>query len=545
MTARKKPIPTLPFRHFLTYGEIAAFLQGLVTARPELCRLESLGQSRQGRDIPLLTVTDLASGNPEDRPAYLIHANIHACEVAGTHMALYAARQLLVDHPDLLGNMTFYVVPRLNPDGAEYAVTTGGGIRSRLDLAERVPNTLYPEDVNGDGLILTMRQEHPAGAFVKDPEDPRLLVRRRVDSPGPFYRQLPEGHIHLWDGGEGIREGGRSYDWNRNWSYDWRPEPQQHGAGDFPFSEVEMHHMGEFLHSHPNLFGVLGHHTGPAAVLRPPSTGADGDLDEGDVHIMEELARIGSEATGFPVVPVVKYHRSWQRDINLRGHFHNFGYHHLGLFVFEFELGTIRDAAGISTEEQFGVFSEEEGEAQMRRVMKWWDQRKSRVPLYKPWRKFDHPQLGPVEIGGFLSCAMANQSVDRLRKIARDTYAFTLAHARRYPRVIVEDLTVDIMEGPVRRIRSRIANRGQFPTHVTGLGRSLKRLRPVRVEFHPSGGKVLSQRAHFDLGHLAGVTGSQALEWFVQAGPGRGPLGEIRVFAGAGGNTRVSVPRST
>ena len=542
---RRKALPILSFRHFLNCREVESFLQKLVEARPELCRLETLGTSREGRDMPLLTLTDFATGEPEDKPAYLIQANIHATEVAGTHMALYTARQLVAEQKNLLQQVVFYIAPRLNPDGAEYAVNTGGALRSRRDEGERVANNLYPEDVDGDGLVLTMRQEHASGIFVADPEDGRLLVRRRVDSPGPFYRVLPEGYIHQWDGGEEIGTGGRSFDWNRNWSYDWRPEPEQHGAGDFPFSEVEMHHLGTFLHRRPNLFGLLGYHTGAAAVLRPPSTGADGDLDEADVHVMEELANSAAEATGFPVVPVVKYHRLWQRDNNLRGHFHNFCYHHLGLFAFEFELGTIKDSAGIDTEEQFEVFAEEDADEQMRQVMEWWDQQKAWETLFRPWQKFDHAQLGEVEVGGFLAHHLANPTLSDLQRIARGTYQFTVEHARHHPRLVLEDLQVEAVGGRVYRIRVRVANRGTFPTHVTNKGRSLRRMRPVRAEFHADGSAVLSQRAHCKLGHLAGVTGGEMLEWFVEADRGKRHLGEIRVYGGAGGNLRQSVERPT
>jgi len=544
--ARKKALPTLPFRDFLTYPEITDFLERLTAARPELCRLESLGPSREGREVHLLTVTDFASGAPEDRPAYLIQANIHAGELAGTHMALYTARQLLADRAksDLLERVAFHIVPRLNPDGAEFVATTSGRIRSRTDRSERVPNTLYHEDMDGDGLILTMRQEHPDGALVADPEDPRLLIRRRADSRGPFYRVLPEGRIHAWDGGKRIREEGRSFDWNRNWSYDWRPEPEQGGAGDFPFSEPEMHHLAQFVHSRPNLFGALGYHTGPAAVLRPPSTGSDDALDAGDVRTMEDLAEIGARETGFPVVPVIKYHTVRSRDINLRGHFHNFGYHHLGLFAFEFELGVIRNSAGISTEEQFAVRSEEETEAQVRRVMTWWDEHPSSAPLFCPWRAFDHPQLGRVEIGGFRFAYLANPTLADMRKIARDTYRFTLQHAAKHPRVLLEGLSVAEIEGTVFRIRARVANRGEFPTHITNKGRSLRRLRPVRVEFHTGEDvQLLSQQAHMELGHLQGATGSQELEWFVSAPAESDHLGEIIVLGGTGGNQRQRVEK--
>ena len=121
-------VPELQFDRFFTYGEMVDFVKSLAEACPDLCRLGSLGHSREGREIYVLTITDFGSGAPQDRPAYLIQGNIHATEVAGTHAALYTARQLLYDaaESDILKRVTFYIVPRVNPDGAELAALPVG-----------------------------------------------------------------------------------------------------------------------------------------------------------------------------------------------------------------------------------------------------------------------------------------------------------------------------------------------------------------------------------------------------------------------------------
>lgn len=41
-------VPELPFRRFFTYQEVTDFLKALAEARPGLCRLSSLGRSREG-----------------------------------------------------------------------------------------------------------------------------------------------------------------------------------------------------------------------------------------------------------------------------------------------------------------------------------------------------------------------------------------------------------------------------------------------------------------------------------------------------------------
>ena len=544
MARRTTRIPTLPFKHFLTYAEMRAFLDKLAAARPELATLHSLGPSREGREVLCLTLTDPRTGKPDDKPAYLIHGNIHACELSGTHAALFTARQLLADYPrktKLLERVAFHIVPRLNPDGAEFVVTTSGTVRSRTDRSDLPPNTLVQRDMDGDGLILQMRLKRPDGNMAPDPRDKRLLIPRRADSRGPFYKVYPEGEILDWDGSDNIAIEGRSIDWNRQWSYDWRPEPEQGGAGDFPYSEPEMRHIAEFIQGHPNLFGILGYHTGPAAMLRPPSAGSDDDLDEADLHKMEDLCRVGAKVTKLPVVPVHRYCRKRSRGAKLRGHFPSTGYQHFGLFVFEFELGTIMDSAGMGFDITMGWETDELREAGARRLMRWWDKR-GRTPLiFVPWTPFEHPQLGPVEIGGRVLREWAGMAMPDLRKRCAATYRFTLHHAEQHPWVRLEDVETESLGGGIIRIRARVANRGALPTNISNRGAKLKRLKPVRVELHLGDGvELLSRRGHHDLGHLPGPTGARTLEWFVRAEAGA--TCRLLVRGGTGGNVTVTLP---
>ena len=550
----KPSSPAIQFDHFYTYEEIDGFVRNLAETYPNLCRLGSIGQSREGREIHLLTLTDFTTASPEERPAYVIHSGIHAHEPASAHGPLYSAQKLLADHEGdgLLGQIAVYIVPRLCSDSTEFCIATTTRVRSRTDF-NRESDTVYPEDLDGDGLILSFRQSHPDGGFVADPLDPRLLIKRQADSPEPYYRLFPEGHVHDWDGGDRILVGGlhsfypqtpeimggRSFDWNRNWSYNWHPEPEQMGAGDFSFSELEMRHFAEFLHSHPKIFGILGYHCGRASIIRPPASGSRKDLDAGDDRVMEELGQKGAKLTGSPLVSLVDSHDG-RPNKGKSGHSLDFVYHHLGIFGFEVELGTVLNAAGLQTED-CPQWTEEEVDEWMRRLLKWWDDRGQRDPLFEPWRPFDHPQLGPVELGGFHYTVLDNPLVSELGETVEGAYRFTLAHARRHPQIVAEDLCVDRYDDSVYRIRLRVANRGQLPTHVTNKGKTLRRLAPVKASFAPAVGvELLSGAGHLDLGHLAGVTGSRVAEWFVAVREGESnsapALGELQVAGGTGGD---------
>lgn len=554
--------PDVQFGHFYSYEEIDGFSQALANAFPDLCRVESIGQSLEGRDIHLLILTDFASGSPKERPGYVIHAGIHAHELASAHAALHIAKRLLEDHAHngLLSRVTFFILPRLSPDGSEFCLRTSTRIRSRTDFCNRDSNTVYPEDVNGDGQILTIRQEHPDGEFVVDPADPRLLVQRRSDSPGPYYRTFPEGHIHDWDGNDRIRvagfdaflthrpdiAAGRSFDWNRNWSYGWRPEGEQQGAGDYPFSEVAMRQFVEFLHRYPKIFGMVGYHCGHPSIIRPPASGSSDELDADDDIALEELAQVGAQLTGFPALPLVKMHWAGRRDRGKGGHSLDFTYHHLGLLTVEIELGTVLNAAGLTTENYLTWTSRADEEGWMRRLMQWWDSGGGRHPLFEPWKSFEHPQLGDVEIGGFLYTVLDNPFLPELPPTLEAAFRFTIAHARRHPWVIVEDFDIQRFDDSVYRIRMRVANRGDLPTHLTNKGRSLRRLRPVEARFTPTHGvTMLSAAKSHELGHLAAVTGSQIVEWFVsvpqESGTDSQVLGELNISGGTAGDIKRTV----
>ena len=557
--------PKLDFDHFYTYSEVEAFCRRLAETHPSLCRLDAIGRTPEGRDIHLVTVTDFDSGDPDGRPGYLVHGGIHAHEPASTHAPLYTAQRLLDDHTvgGILTRVAFYLIPRICPDATEFCVATTMRIRSRTDFANKAPNTVYPSDLDADGKILSMRQEHPDGTYVPDPEEPRLLIDRRPNSPGPYYRVFPEGLIHDWDGGDRIRIGGlhsfypgnpdihagRSFDFNRNWSYDWQPEHDQRGAGDYPFSEPEMRHLAQFIFAHPKIFGMVGYHCGHASIIRGPSWGTREEMDEGDDLVMEEIAQMASEETGFPAVTLTQMGPPNRRVKGKRGHSHGFMYNHLGIFGYEIELGTVTNNAGLKTEDYLRFKGPAEIDAWNRRLLQWWDQRSQREPLFEPWRAFDHPQVGLVELGGLLSTVIDNPLVSELQPTIEASYRFTVRHAELHPAVRIEDLHVDGF-GEVFRVRTRIANRGALPTNITNLGRTLHRVPKVSVRFTPAeGAELLSEAGHLELGHLPKMVGSRLVEWFVRMPTARAgssaatgdALGVITLNGGTGADQIISV----
>src|SRR5688572_22319653 len=87
---------------YLDYDTLTAQLHTWREAFPELCRLQSIGTTPEGRSLWLLTV-----GTEPDRvrPTAWIDGNMHASELAGSSVALAIAEDVLRAHvePDSLG----------------------------------------------------------------------------------------------------------------------------------------------------------------------------------------------------------------------------------------------------------------------------------------------------------------------------------------------------------------------------------------------------------------------------------------------------------
>src|SRR5574341_1052610 len=182
-------IPPVLFDHYYRYEELTDYLHACARARPDLVRVESIGQSYEGRDIWLATVTHFETGPDTEKPALWVDGNIHATEVSPATVCLLTLYALLCDYgadPDTtrcLDTRTFYIVPRVNPDGAEWALADSPKVirsvtRPYPFAEDHIDGLVQDEDIDGDGRILQMRVEDPNGAWKVHPDDPRLMIRR-------------------------------------------------------------------------------------------------------------------------------------------------------------------------------------------------------------------------------------------------------------------------------------------------------------------------------------------------------------------------------
>ena len=181
------------FNHYFSNEELSALLTEWEKAYPNLVRVSSIGNSHEGRPLLLVTITNLASGTDLEKPAVWIDSNIHATEITGTTAALYIIHHLLSGYGNddqatrLLDRCVYYIFPRVNPDGAEWAMSAKPRyVRSgvRPYPWEDKEEGLQSQDINGDGKILQMRYQDPNGDWKISSLDSRLMEKRAPDDRG-------------------------------------------------------------------------------------------------------------------------------------------------------------------------------------------------------------------------------------------------------------------------------------------------------------------------------------------------------------------------
>jgi murein tripeptide amidase MpaA len=505
------------FDAYLNYAQLTARLAELAAAHPNLMTVSVLGKSYEGRDIPLVVLSNTATRPEEEKPAFWIDANIHATEVTASMTALFVITRLVEDYGSnpqitrILDEQVVYVVPRLNPDGAELALSEKPKfIRSGArpyPLADKQEG-LHEEDIDGDGRILQMRIEDPTGDWKASDRDPRLLVKRAPDEEGrTYYRLFDEGLIENFDGYLIMTAPPlQGLDFNRNFPGEWRPEGEQRGAGDFPGSEPEIHAVIDFIAKHPNIYGAITYHTFSRAILRPFGTRSDDDMEANDKWVFEAIGERGTELTGYPSVSVYHHFRYHPKEV-ITGVFDDWLFDHKGIFAYTVELWDLPTAAGVEEKSKDKKFMDWFRKHPLTDDYKILDYIEQHAPAsLVQWYEFDHPQLGKVELGGWDGMySWRNPPHSLLAAEVSPQADFAIAFIALAPRLQWREVKVTPLGDDAYHIVAVIENAGFFPTHVSQQALKKKAVRPVRFELTlPDGATLVGGKLKSEIGQLEG-----------------------------------------
>ncbi len=463
----------MEFDAFYDYERLTRFVHDVAAQAPELVRLSSLATTPEGRELWSVEVAGQRDKLPLNRrPAFLAQGNMHAIEYAGSMHTLHLLESLIDGYATnetirrLLDEQVVYIIPRIAVDGAEYGLQTLDRVRSkRVPVTQK--NAVVPQDINGDGRILTMRWEAADGRYVASPEDPRILVSRSPkDQVGPFYHTATEGMIHEWDGGP-IRPSLGRCDFNRNFPAHWRPSFGWAGNRNYPLSEVETRAVADFVLDHPNIVVALDFHTGNPALFYPSAVVSESARHPTDARLFERLGRLGEEITGFPYLSGYLEAKTGEKTEMLPGSFKEWMYEHVGSIAYVVESGLFYNYLGV----EFGAWFDSPRERELipgRALLAWHDAHPD-AELFFDWQTGDHPQLGTVEVGGWNWVLWSNPPLHEMEAVSRRCTEFALRCATHVPNVDVA-LTAESVGPSIYKLTAELRNVGSLPTSVTRHG---------------------------------------------------------------------------
>jgi len=550
--AGAQPVAPLPFDRILRYDELSVLLRQWADQRPNLVTLESIGTTPEGRPIWFLTITNQATGPAQDKPALMVDGNMHATEWAGGVAALHFLHKLLASYGKdervtrLLDTRTVYILPRMSPDGVDATLEQGRFIRSvdRPYPDAQPESGIIPRDVDGDGRTVFMRLRDPNGPWKSYAQDPRLLVARAPDEAGgDYWRVLPEGLIEGYDGVTiGDEPEHEALDFGANFPGD-RGTTVSQTDGAYPTSEPEIAAYVSAIARRANIVAHVTCHTFGGLVLTPPVNLGE-VLPEPDRLAYAALAGKAEALTGYTAISYLDL-RSVDRERQIPSAF-GWLYNRKGIFSFITEFWNPLTAAGISLENTTASawlwgFHPVEDELKLLR----WSDEKLAGQGFAKWQPFDHPQLGPVEIGGFdLIRYWYNVPFDRLEQEVAPHSEWLVYLGLTTPRLAVRTLMADSIGENLWRVRMVVENTGWLATHGSQQALDMQAVSGVLATLQiTEGSRLVEGDAVQQLGQLAGRAGQRSIaswwgytpgtpdravaEWIVAAPTGATVVGRV------------------
>jgi len=167
-------------------------------------------------------------------------------------------------------------------------------------------------------------------------------------------------------------------------------------------------------------------------------------------------------------------------------------------------------------------------------IMKWNDEVLNGEGIVD-WYEFEHPQLGPVELGGWHNfVTWRNPPYKLLEKEIAPLADFAIYSALVSPRLEWYDVS-KISNGRIHHLRAVVHNTGWLPTNISKRALDMNAVRELEVDIRlPDGAKLLTGLPKSMLGQLDGrdqkeqfamwsddSTSERAkVEWVIEAEPG-------------------------
>jgi len=587
---------TQEFTKYHTYDELTGALRSMVNDHRNIARLESIGKTLEGRDIWMVEIANRNGVPVGERPALFIGANFEGDHLIGSEIALYIVDYLLRNYnsnpevKDKIDNNVFYIAPRINPDAAEMMfadVKTGRKTNTKPydgDNDGRMDED-GPEDLNKDGFITVMRVKDPDGDYLIDPDEPRLM--NRADS-----RSGEVGMYTLyWEGVDNDKDGfinedpPGGIDINRNFQHEY--PYYQPDAGWHMLSELESRAVMDWIIANRNVAIILTLGESDNLIVAPDSRGQLSSEKEVDMFAFADAGnasagRVGMFAAGGggfrgtgtggmrqqvtqptetrrpagrqPATTVTTSDNDYFRDIstkyleltginqqpmvrNPEGAFFQYGYYQYGVASFSTPGWGITGApAGPSR--RLGAPGGQTAQISVdRQLLRWMDN--EGVDGFVNWTKYNHTDLGEVEIGGFKPDAVTNPPAARIASLGASHAEFAVYLSSLYAKVKIAETEVTDHGGGIFRIRAVVENVGILPT-AFAQGVTARSVKPTMVQLGVDPEAIISgsNKTNF-FQALAGSGNRQKYEWLIKGNSG--DRIELKVVSQKGGSDKTTI----
>ncbi len=516
---------------YLTNAKLNKWLTERAAEEPKLMRLTTLA----GKGASRVQVAELGSC---EGPAILLVAGIEGNDLVGSSIAVGWIDHLLDGYGSdeaitkLLDTTTIYVIARLNTIGPAGFF---GKLRCETQVTRKPVDDDHdglrdedgPEDLNGDGMITSMRIEDPDGSFILDPQDSRLMLEADpLKGESGRWKVLTEGIDN--DKDERWNEDGvGGVNFNRNFPYDY--DFFAVDSGIHQVSEVRTRALADFVVAHPNIALVVTYGSADNLLKTPSASSADGrsptrSINTDDIDYYRVIGESYRKTLGL------------ERELQAPrqpGTFSDWMYFHRGRMSLAIcpWSGELARALPVDAPEAESEESEdrEDGDKEQadktpadnrnrdqREQLAWFD--KNAPEAFVSWERIEHPDYPGkvVEVGGYAPFALSNPPQAILGGLFDKHAAFLTETAGRLPRIAVRGTTVHHAGKGVYDITMVIENTGFLPT-VLIHGARTRQINTTRLVLKIDDKRILSGQRVTIFGPIKGMGGKAETRWVVHA----------------------------
>ena len=161
------------------------------------------------------------------------------------------------------------------------------------------------------------------------------------------------------------------------------------------------------------------------------------------------------------------------------------------------------------------------------------------IDAFADWTTYQHPDLGEVEIGGFLPYVTHNPPAEQIPELGARHGEFIVKLASMLPRVRIAGTEVTAHGGGLFTVEVEIENAGFLPTSLQHGVRS-RAVGPTLVQIQIDPGNILTGADKTTtVGMLAGSGGREKVTWVIQGR--QGAEVEIKLLSAKAGQDTATI----